>query len=146
MSKELFEKLLGFIKPSLTVDEQMASIQGGQIIPELCLYCTICWLAGGSYSDIFYFCGISKTSFYCIIWKMMKAIAMCHDEYIKISFPKTLEQYQKVAAGFRSVSTMGCIKKCVAAVDGYLLAINTPSKKKEKMFVLLFVGTIKSME
>jgi hypothetical protein len=26
------------------------------------------------------------------------------------------------------------------------LAIRTPSKKKEKMFVLLFVGTIKSME
>jgi hypothetical protein len=132
MSKESFTKLLGFIKPSLTVDERMASIRGGQIIPELCLYCTIRWLAGGSHLDIFYFCGISKTSFYRIIWKTMKAIAKCHDDYIKITFPKTLEQCQKVAAGFASISTMGCIKECVAAVDGYLLAINAPSKKQGK--------------
>jgi hypothetical protein len=140
MSKESFTKLLGFIKPSLTVDERMASIRGGQIIPELCLYCTIRWLAGGSYSDIFYFCGISKTSFYRIIWKSMKAIAKCRDDYIKITFPKTLEQCQKVAAGFASVSTMGCIKECVAAVDGYLLAINAPSKKQGKNVRSFFSG------
>jgi hypothetical protein len=94
----------------------------------------------------FYFCGISKTSFYRIIWKTMKAIAKCRDECIKISFPKTLEQCKEVAAGFRSVSTMGCIQECVAAVDGYLLAINAPSKKQGKNVRFFFLGTIKSME
>jgi hypothetical protein len=56
-----------------------------------------------------------------------------------------LEQCQKAAAGFASISTMGCIKECVAAVDGYLLAINAPSKKQGKN-VPFFQDTIKSME
>jgi hypothetical protein len=142
MSKASFEKLLGFIKPKLQVDQKMASIRGGAIIPELCLYCTIRWLAGGSYLDVFYFCGISKSSFYRIIWKTMKAIAKCKDEYMKISFPKMTEDCKKLADGFRSVSTMGCIHRCVTAVDGYLLAINAPPKKEGKNVRSFFFWTL----
>ena len=42
MSLTLFEKLLSFIRTSLKV-----------IIPEIALYCTLRYLAGGSYMDIF---------------------------------------------------------------------------------------------
>ena len=48
-----FEKLLSFIRKSLEVDSAMAQLRGGVIIPEIALYCTLCYLAGGSYTDIF---------------------------------------------------------------------------------------------
>ena len=42
----------------------MASLRGGAIIPELCVYITLQYLAGGSYMDIFFFVGISQSSFF----------------------------------------------------------------------------------
>jgi hypothetical protein len=30
----------------------MANLQRGTILPEICLYIMLCWLAGGSYLDI----------------------------------------------------------------------------------------------
>jgi hypothetical protein len=98
MSKDSFNKLLEFVRPRLAVDERMATLRGGAIIPELCLYCTIRWLAGGSYSDIFYFCGISKSSFYRLIWKTMFEISVCPDEYLKIRFPKTRQECRRISS------------------------------------------------
>ena len=46
MNLESFDKLLEIIKDDLVVNQQMASIRGGAIIPELCLFCTVRWLAG----------------------------------------------------------------------------------------------------
>ena len=48
-----FEKLLSFIRKSLKVDSAMVQLQRGVIIPEIVLYCTLCYLASGSYTDIF---------------------------------------------------------------------------------------------
>ena len=53
MSLTLFEKLLFFIRTSLKVDSAMVQLRGGVIIPEIALYCTLRYLAGGSYTDIF---------------------------------------------------------------------------------------------
>ena len=58
MSRHSFEKLLSYIRIPLEVDETMAAIRGGVILPELRLYCTIRYLAGGSYSDIFLYTGM----------------------------------------------------------------------------------------
>ena len=52
MSKESFDKLLDTIRARLVVCEMNANRRGGPIIPELCLYCTMRYLAGGSYLDI----------------------------------------------------------------------------------------------
>ena len=49
-----FDKLLSYIRESLKVDYNMAWLQGGDIILEILLYCTLCYLAGGSYTDIFF--------------------------------------------------------------------------------------------
>ena len=62
MSRVSFDKLLAIIKVDLAVDEAMAGKRGGAIIPELCLYCTLRWLAGGSYLDICDITGISTAS------------------------------------------------------------------------------------
>ena len=54
MSLTSFEKLLTFIRQSLEVDTAMAQLRGGVNIPEIVLYCTLRYIAGGLYTDIFF--------------------------------------------------------------------------------------------
>ena len=70
MSMSSFDKLLSYIKTSLEVDSDMAQLQGGEIIPEILLYCTVlcCWRFLHRY--IFFF-GIP------IVWKTMYTIVEC---------------------------------------------------------------------
>jgi hypothetical protein len=70
-----FDKLLEIVREDLEVDQDMANLRGGPIIPELCLFCTIWWLAGGSYLDIVDITGISVSSFYRIVWTTCKALS-----------------------------------------------------------------------
>ena len=65
MSFQSFQKLVGSLNDSLLVDQEMASLCGGAIIPELCVYITLWYLAGGLYMDIFFLIGILKSSFSC---------------------------------------------------------------------------------
>jgi DDE superfamily endonuclease len=138
MSLESFEQLLGYIRPSLVVNEEMAARRGGAILPEICLYCTIRWLAGGSYSDIYLFAGISTASFYRVVWKTLKAIIVCPE--LQMKFPSTIEECKEAANGFFSVSYGGAITHCVSVIDGYLLEITTPPKDKVNCVRAYFSG------
>jgi DDE superfamily endonuclease len=104
----------------------MAELRGGAILPELRLYCALRWLAGGSYTDVSLFCGISQASFYRVCWQTIHAICKC--EELQLHFPTTLEECQEAAAGFRSISRGEAIVTCVGAIDGYLLSIEAPPK------------------
>jgi hypothetical protein len=53
----------------LVVDEMQASQRGGSITPEICLYSTLRYLAGGDVIGIKNFVGISKASFYRVFEK-----------------------------------------------------------------------------
>jgi hypothetical protein len=128
MSLQSFNKLLGYIRHDLEVNELMASLRGGTIIPEICLFCTLRWLAGGSYLDIYAHVGISKASFYRVVWKTIKAICRC--EHLALKFPSTEEECKKAARGFQSKSYQGIIANCVAAMDGFLLRIRTPMRRE----------------
>jgi hypothetical protein len=87
MSPDSFHKFRWYIEPSLAIDEQMAWLCGGPILPELRLYCPLRCLAGGSYSDIYMYVGVSRSSFYCICWQIIFALYDC--EKLKILFPQT---------------------------------------------------------
>jgi DDE superfamily endonuclease len=126
MSYQSFYKLLGYICPKLEADHRMASLRGGVILPELRLYCTLRWLAGGSYTGILLFCGISQASFYRVCWQTLEAICNC--EELKLHFPSTLEECQEDTAGFRSIGHGEAFVTCVGAVTGYLHATDAPSK------------------
>ena len=92
----------------LEVDKQMGSLRGGAIIPELCLHaCSLRYLAGGSYSDIKFFTGMSVPSFYRVVWKCIDAINECDE--LAVKFPKTRVEVHEAARGFESISTQGCI-------------------------------------
>ena len=56
---ESFYLLLSFVHDALQVDKAKVASHGGMIIPELCLYCTLCYLAGASYLDVIVFASIS---------------------------------------------------------------------------------------
>jgi hypothetical protein len=79
MSEESFDKLLGYIRHDLEVNETMANLRGGTIIPEVCLFYTLRYLAGGSYLDITEIAGISGASFSRVLWNTCKAICKCDE-------------------------------------------------------------------
>jgi hypothetical protein len=126
MSLSSFYKLLELIKEGLIVNNHQANNRGGAILPEICLFCTLRWLAGGSYLDIFTFTGVSIPSFYNIVYKTMKLIINCKELQIKL--PQNEAESQLVAEGFQSISFNGAIANCIGVVDGYLLRIYTPTK------------------
>jgi hypothetical protein len=137
MTHDSFLVLLEKIRPHLPViDEKMGSLRGGVIIPELRLYATIRYLAGASYTDICFFCGISSQSFYRIVYETIHAI----NKSIEIKFPSSPEDCAVLAASFQDISYAGVISNCVGVLDGYLLAINTPSKRSAKNVRSYFSG------
>ena len=138
MSHISFNQLLSFLRDKLEVDNRMASLRGGTILPELCLYARLRYLAGGSYSDIQYFTGISVPSLYCVIWKCIDAINACKE--LSIKFPTTVAEAKEAARGFESISTQQCIWNCVSVIDGYHLQIQTPSKREVKNVRSFFSG------
>jgi hypothetical protein len=101
MKAHSFDKLLRYIEANLQRDEDHASRRGGLIKPNLCLYATLRWLAGASYSDLDYHLGMSKASFYRIIWITIKAINRCPE--LDFKFPKTQTECFELAQGFRNV-------------------------------------------
>ena len=132
-----FCKLLSLIDPhQKEVNNEMALLRGGEVIKELRLYATLRYLAGGSYSDICFFCGISKSSFYRILWDTIHAI----NKSLKIEFPQTLEQCATVAAQFEKLSYQGVMKNVVGVIDGYLINITTPKRKRNRNIRSYFSG------
>jgi hypothetical protein len=138
MTKASFDKLVGLIEQDLAVDEASANLRGGAIIPEICLYCTLRYLAGGSYLDVSDVAGISQASFYRVVWKTITAIVTC--KALRIRFPRTHEEVTAAVAGFASISTEQVIKNCVGVVDGYLLRCRVPSKHEAKNVRSFFSG------
>jgi hypothetical protein len=91
-----------------------------------------------------FFTGVSKSSFYRVLWKTMHAINNTKESLLFIKFPVSIEEAEAAAQGFQRISTQGCIWNYVAAIDGYL-QIETPSKKKEAKNVHFIQDTTKHM-
>jgi hypothetical protein len=99
MRRDSFDKLV--VLPGEAANRRGSA---GAILPELCVYCTLWYLAGGSYLDICDSARISQqSSFYRVVWKTITAIVKCNA--LRITFPKTEEELEAAAAGFASVST-----------------------------------------
>jgi len=121
-----FDRLLSMIRESLVVNTAMANLRGGPILPEIKLCCAIRWLAGGSYSDIHMFVGITRPSFCRVVWQVIRAINNCTE--LNIIFPATQEDFDALADGFTSLSTGEAITNCVGVIDGHHLEIEVPPK------------------
>jgi hypothetical protein len=126
MTLASFYKLLSYVKEGLEVDNAQANKRGGVILPEICLFCTLRWLAGGSYLDICALTGVSTASFYRIVYRTLRLII--DSKELEIKLPATKEECIAAAAGFRSISYKEAITNCIGVLDGYLLRIITPPK------------------
>jgi DDE superfamily endonuclease len=124
LSIRSFYKLLGLIEEDLKVDEKKACGRGGPVLPDLCLYMTLRYLAGSDIPAIKNFTGVSRAAAYRAVGRTLKAIVNCKP--LAPHFPRTKEECASAALEFRSISWKGAIKNCVGAIDGYLLSINLP--------------------
>ena len=138
MSKASFDKLLSLIRRDFEVGENKTRSRGGAILPELRPYCCLRFCAGGSYTDIKFFIGISKASFYRVVWICIDNINKC--PALSIDFPTTRDEVLRAAKRFTSISSQGCIWNCVSVIDGYHLQIKAPSKSEVKNVKSFFSG------
>ena len=136
-----FTKLLDRIRELLEVDDDMAALRGGTIIPEIHLYATIRYLAGGSYSDICIFCGISVPSFYCILRRTMDAI----NRTLVIEFPSTKQQCAHLAENSKIVATRASLKIASGPVTDIYYPLRLRENAKQRMYVLILVATTRGM-
>lgn len=130
MSREAFHRLLSLVAPFMhDTNETMAILSsGGPVSKATKLYCTLRYLAGGSYLDITFAWGVAKSTFFAtdpekgIIWPTMEAI----DQVFTIGLPMhNCEELDKIAAEFAKYSH-GELKHCVMAIDGWVAKTRKP--------------------
>jgi hypothetical protein len=127
MPMESFNRLFGYLQTYLQVDEDQAAHRGGAILPQIRLFCALRYLAGASYLDIIFFIGISKQSFYRVVWQVIDAINMIPQ--LQFHFPTTFEECADAAASFEAISYGKAISNCCLVVDGYLARITAPVRR-----------------
>jgi hypothetical protein len=134
MKKASFKKLLSCVCEDLLVNEQMALLRSGSIISEICLHCTLRWLAGGSHLasgshlDITDVAGISKPSFCRVVWKTVATTVRCKE--LDNVWPKTSDEIKSVVGGFSGISENGVMTNCAGVADGFLIRIKVPDQKE----------------
>ena len=132
MSRAAFEHLVDLLREDITFDEIRAknsSPDSEPIYPELVVAVCIRRLAGGTFTDIKNWAGISKTSFYRCRDTFFRALFECDD--LSIKWPDNREELERLARGFEHKSRYGLFKDCVGAVDGFLATITQPHMSEE---------------
>jgi hypothetical protein len=102
LSIHSFYKLLGLIEEDLKVDGTKACSRRGPILPDLCLYMTLRYLAGSDIPAIKNFTGVSRAAAYHAVGRTIKAIVHCKP--LAPHFPRTKEECASAALEFRSIS------------------------------------------
>jgi hypothetical protein len=95
LSIRSFYKLLHLIKDKLEVNVKKAQSRGAPVTPDLCLYMTLRYLAGGDIIDIKNTVGVSPLHAHACIMKTLRAIVSC--ESLAPHFPRTNEECAEAA-------------------------------------------------
>ena len=104
-------------------------IPNGPISPSIRLGAALHYFAGGSAYNIVCVFGIAYLEVLSSVWTVVEAINQCPQ--FNISYPDTLEEQRKIAAGFEVASTPG-IRHCAGAIDGILIWMLKPSLKEAR--------------
>jgi hypothetical protein len=62
-----YDLLCDILRDSITRNERMAELRGGFITSEASVFMTLRWLAGGSFLDLIYLVGCSRSTFYALV-------------------------------------------------------------------------------
>jgi hypothetical protein len=129
MSFEAFNKLVNLLEPNLKLNERFARLSSGEPVScKAMLHCTICYLAGGSYHDIWETAKVSRASYYRVIWHTNNVINSCNE--LEIKLPRQ-EELNKLREALQMKPTWGVMNGCVGILDGYLMQITAPSSDNE---------------
>lgn len=127
MSHGTFVELVNILREDITVDEVKARASGAEpIYPELVVAVGLRWLAGGRYSDLRDWCGISTSSFYRIRDVFLTAVMRSDNRDLAIQWPENEAQIRALAQGFQARSSNNVFTKCIGAIDGMLVRITQP--------------------
>jgi hypothetical protein len=124
--EEFYIKIAPFTHESNTDMAIMSS--GSSITTKTKLYCTLRWLAGGSYLDICFVWGAAESSFFSndnqkeIIWPTIRAIDMAFDIGLPVNDDAKLKEMAEVFAKFSNGEVYGC----VSAIDGWVFRTRRP--------------------
>ena len=130
VSRAGFEELLEIISPFMhDTNKVMAMRSSGSVVSKRTkLYATLRWCAGGSYLDICFAWGISKTALFSdvfekgVVWPVIDAI----DEAFVIGLPlDNVVELQRLADEF-SILSHDELKGCVTAIDGWVAQSRKP--------------------
>jgi hypothetical protein len=102
-------------------------IPNGPITTSIRLGAALRYFAGGSAYDIMCVFGISYTEVLLSMWIIVESINNCPQ--FDISYPESVEEQRKIAAGFKAASAPG-IQNCAGAIDGILIWMLKPSLKE----------------
>jgi hypothetical protein len=129
MSYLSFEILCGRLRKSLEPDRKQSMNRGlGEepITTQLQLHCFLRFVAGGAVDDFRIVGGISRPSTYRVILDVATAINEC--AFLAYHMPwSDVDGLKHIARGFRRKSNRGIMKRCVGALDGFLLLIDSPT-------------------
>jgi hypothetical protein len=141
MKHASFVKLCRYVDPFIRVDVEMSRRRSGgkgPITTEMMVHSLLRWLSGGSQIDVRISAGISHPSFYRIMYKCVDAILRVGE--LKYDFPTSEEEMDRATNNFSNHSTNNVMTGCVAALDGMLLRIQTPSSKETGNVKAYFSG------
>ncbi len=133
MKRSSFDELYLAIESLLyTPNNSMARRSSGSSISKLTkLYCTLRWLADGSYLDICIAYGVSQSSSFStsfetgIVWPVIDAINVAY----RIGIPQCRDKLRKIANGFTQY-TGGELWGCVSAIDGWVCITRKPNQSE----------------
>ena len=96
-----FDELVELLDPVLRKNEKYSVISSGSVISTATrLAVTLRWLAGGSYIDLCFAWGISKTSFYShrgVLWPTIAAL----DDLLQLGIPLSNDECPKIGSWSR---------------------------------------------
>jgi len=81
---------------------------------------------------------MSKATFYNCAHRCIDAIIHCDE--LSFHFPKTPLEIERAALGFKAISLNGIMDGCVAAMDGILIKIKSPSTSQAGNVKAFFSG------
>jgi len=128
-----FDEILIRIEPFLEEKkvEKAINSSGSPISNKTRLAVTLRWLAGGSYIDLCFAWGISKSTFYSergVLWPTIKAIDMAYEMGLPLH---DIDQLEELSQGFCDHSG-GILDGCILAMDGFAIITRQPYDNEVK--------------
>lgn len=125
MPEEKVEQLINLLTPYFPSKQRVGPNGSIPIDLEVCI--ALRYFAGGSPLDFIGKYGVSHTSVFKAIWRVVYAINKC--EALRINFPSDHAEQRRIASVFKEKSQVG-FENCVGCIDGLLICTEKPTEKE----------------